>query len=460
MPADEHKTLLKVEGDAEGAKRAAQETKKAVTDVSGASSVASQANEETAASSKRAADATKEFAQREAQAAADANAFSEAVSTVSPELGLMTRLAIKAKEVLRFMFSPVGLAATAAAGAIALVIARLNQATAAAEAFREAQERIKRGTIELERSIAEALGQFGKGTGEAVGAARQIARRAEEEGFDPAAARRVAAAVVDRQGVQKVSDEELYRLIAYVQTGVGDLGGHTPREQERSLRRALRAIERQPRYFDEAIGMFTWHRRGERRRAESFDRQAIESFLREQEKLQGEALEKAAQEMVDFQTKGGLERSTAWAGFAGLGDWLMEYTPGLQYAGVRSPTQIREMVAQDRLRRLAVWSRRVSRAPAATASPAGVPSPSPSDVPGPSDVMPAPASASGISPEAQRQLDAMAQKIDKATEAMLRAGGIRLDGDAQPAQQTIFSHGPIYLQRPPRGGRVQRGLNP
>ncbi|HUX03147.1 MAG TPA: hypothetical protein VMY35_19470, partial [Phycisphaerae bacterium] len=106
MADDEHKTLLRIEGDAEGAKRAAKEAREAVSGVGEATEASGKKTQESTVrtseeldkQTKKAQDGAKGFDDLAAgmgTSEQQANAAREALSRLSPELGALMELGIK-----------------------------------------------------------------------------------------------------------------------------------------------------------------------------------------------------------------------------------------------------------------------------------------------------------------------------------------------------------------------------
>ncbi len=237
----EDDVLLRFKGDASGAEDAARKTQEALKDTD-------QAAERTAEESIRRTDRTTRAMDDQNQAAKDgsqnfgefaesmgtseqqANSFREALGAINPQLAEMMDLGMNAQEIFGFMFSPIGLAAAGAVGAIATVTKALNDAQEAANRFHEAQQKIQEQMQETMETVSGELAKLGKGSDEAANKAAAVVNQLKAKGYDPGAAAQVSAAVVNQAGKLTVDQDTLTALVAVVQTGrVSFRGNHWER---------------------------------------------------------------------------------------------------------------------------------------------------------------------------------------------------------------------------------------
>jgi len=262
--AEEFKTLLKVEGDASGAKRAAEEAVKAVESLDEKSAAASSAMAETGqdvASGMKEGEAAATIASESADGAALAfqTAGKEAaqmrllLSRISPEAARLFDVFKHGQDIMGQVFLGSANHIIAAAAAVAMLTAAWNEAAEAAQRARTEMEKVtalqenirsrERARVE---DVSEVMARAGK-VGETVtGAATAIEKRMAGQGFAPETIRKVLPFAVDEAGQQVLTDEEIANLAAMETYGKGQLEFGKPKEMASRLRRAQRAAQRDP----------------------------------------------------------------------------------------------------------------------------------------------------------------------------------------------------------------------
>ncbi len=258
--ADEFKTLLRVDGDASGAKKAAEETKTAAQSVG---AVEQQAAAQTAEATKKTAVAVEEkaaqtekakegfagLAEKMGTSQRAAMAFREAVSRISPELGALLDVGFKFTDIMNFGLSKLGMViggVTAGIGLMILAFQKVDEAVKKAERgleqFAQAQERVQAGARAFQAQVVESAAAAGQGPA-ALGGARALAKRLEERGVTAETATAVAPYLVDEQGRDEVAEQQAMRIAAAVQAGIIEAPtGYTPRAREAWRRRATRQV--------------------------------------------------------------------------------------------------------------------------------------------------------------------------------------------------------------------------
>jgi hypothetical protein len=344
------KTLLKIEGDASGAVRAARESQAAIEATRRASEEANRAAAQSPAAieatrraseeanraaaqspaagpdperTRDAAAATEELAQSQFDANTNATVLSGVMDLLNARMGTITRTITRLRRGLRYLFTPLGAGIAAAAAGLALLIGYFERVTRAAEQFAAAQERIKRASLELEDALSREMARLGQVSEAALGKATAVARRKEEEGFEGAAVRAVVPAVVTEAGGLAIPEDELDRLIAAAQLGDVSLGGATPRERERALQRARRTVEKQRDQYTRAVRMLRSPTRHREERAAAGDPGELRRIL-EEEGLQGDDLEQALEDLRNVAEGGDIEHRGGMFGLEGLGEAIME----------------------------------------------------------------------------------------------------------------------------------------
>lgn len=370
MP-EEFKTLLTIDGDATGGKRAAEEIQRSLGQVTARAQQAAAATREAASAASQyvnsgglfgsnapsnrdpygspgggapivqtggtpsgpdvfrnsgglfgapeAAGNVKKAAEGMGDLRRNAAAFGEVMSRVDPMLGALITSATKLKEIFAFMFSPIGLAVAGAIAAFVAVKKVIDEATASAKAFAEAQERARVASRDRQSTVNDLAAQAGL----SVDAADQARGRAEtlrNLGFDDDTAALIGVAVTGADGEQTVSDQERLLLAGAAQAGQVTID---PSKRGRSrglqVQRALRQIQRSEDGFNATSLVLTEQER-ELELALGGQEEEIRKQLAELG-LSGEALEKRFA-LVSRQLKEGPRRTKdeiAPTGVGGVG---------------------------------------------------------------------------------------------------------------------------------------------
>jgi len=318
----ERKTLLRIDGDAEGAKRAARETREAVRGVDEATEASGKKTQETTVrtaeeldkQTKKAQDGAKGFDDLAAgmgTSEQQANAAREALSRLSPELGALMELGIKGQDVFAFLFSPLGAGAAAAAAAftgVTLAIKQMREeaerANAEFERNLELNRQIKGQTREATEEIADVLARAGIVGNEPIGKARSVERRLKAQGFREEAIRPVLPFAVTEEGELALSMEEIERLATREEFAPGGLGFEDPRQMRGMLKAQQRRIERQGELSAKQRAAVAARVRREDQAIAHQDRDVMEKRLVETEGLPPEQAEQAIGDVLDVVNKG------------------------------------------------------------------------------------------------------------------------------------------------------------
>jgi len=321
----ERKTLLRIDGDAEGAKRAARETREAVRGVDEATEASGKKTQETTVrtaeeldkQTKKAQDGAKGFDDLAAgmgTSEQQANAAREALSRLSPELGALMELGIKGQDVFAFLFSPLGAGAAAAAAAftgVTLAIKQMREeaerANAEFERNLELNRQIKGQTREATEEIADVLARAGIVGNEPIGKARSVERRLKAQGFREEAIRPVLPFAVTEEGELALSMEEIERLATREEFAPGGLGFEDPRQMRGMLKAQQRRIERQGELSAKQRAAVAARVRREDQAIAHQDRDVMEKRLVETEGLPPEQAEQAASDVLSVFNKGWIE---------------------------------------------------------------------------------------------------------------------------------------------------------
>jgi len=463
----EHKTLLAVDGDASGAKRAAQETQDALGQVEQAQDKSAKTTQDTTQKTTEQLDKQSK-ATRDGAAAADdiaksmgtsgrqTAALGQAIGRLNPRLGGLVSMAAKVKGAVASMFSPFGAAAAGVIALFGVVIGRMNAAAEATERFRRSQERLKETVVARETDVARAMAALGRDSTRAIQGAEDVSKQAEARGFEPSAARTVAAAVVSDKGELTVSAADLDKLIAYVELGHGTLGGASAREREHAMREAMGRIRHHADFYERAANAIAYPRRMEHQRAVGGDLATIKRFLQESEGLGGEELAKAARQLqtlakgqrIEFRDPGTLGSLPEWLpllpGVESLGREVGEWT------GV---TQER-LTAAQRYEEFRHWATRGLRDEAEArrlmpASPLEAPASSPTSPPPPMGMFDfGRPPAAPVTP---------GQSFGSGGRFRGHGGGASWDEEpAEPVVMNFFNHGIQYMGLPPRARSKSR----
>jgi len=460
VPDDQHKTLLKIEGDAEGAKRAAKETGRAVEEMGQASESTARKSQvetqKTTTTLEKQTDKTKEGAQRFDDLAKGmgtseqaANAFREAISRVDPRLAGMLDMGIKGVEVLNFAFSKLGrimVGLTVGIGAVVAAIkfasSEINKARQAVEDLDAAEERHRVAARQRHAEAAELAGRAGLGP-ERTPRARELIRWMEDRGMPRAEAGAVAPYAIDEAGELAISRELAMKWAAAVGGGMIEAPkGFTPRQRERDRRYAIRRLARPE--IDEAATQRERQQAAETLRmlegAAAGKEEETRRYFEATTFKTGEELE---QEIALFQRqiREGRRRLPDEGPGASLGPMM----PALSmFAKGPEPLHPQLRLVRERLRQQREFYQRLSAAEPATAP---VPSRSPPSPPSP------PRSPAARIPPGVGLFGVGEEPEDQ---ALLAAGGI---GEAPPPVQ-VHNHGVMMFGTDTRFNRVQRMTNP
>jgi len=331
MADDEHKTLLRIEGDASGAKKAAGEAKSSLQDLgdqSGATSAkqasasvpATQAIEDQAeavAADKRSFD---DFAKSVGTSESEVNALREVLGQVSPELAILGDVAIKGKGAMAALFTPAimgGAAVLAAVWGVTKAISEMRkEAEEARQAYEEIQaaaQRARGATTERTEDVAEQLARAGISSDAAIATAAGIQRRMRREGFKAEQVQAVLPFAVDAGGQQVLTDEEVQRLAAQEEFAPGQLQFGRTGEMQRVLERAQRRATGR-RYGGDVEAQrraILARSRREQQRVQQFDEAAVGRRLQQEEPgISDEEIDKAIQDMRNVYNKGRLDDSS------------------------------------------------------------------------------------------------------------------------------------------------------
>lgn len=272
--ADEFRTLLKIDGDASGAKQAAEQAQKALLDLVSQIGVEGQkvkqlagfyeAFGETREQALRSAQsqvtgdilggtsdqvsktkiATKEVSENFRDMGRNAGAFGEILSRFDPVMGALVTSATKLKEVFGFIFSPLGiLVAAAIAGFLALRDA-IDKAAQAAQRFADQMVRVIKSVRQVQADVASELAALGKGTDAAFDKATGVTQTLKGQGFSAGAAAATAAGIVNPDGTLAVPEDDVILYAAGVQRGDISFAGDTPRQRGIALDKAQRYVGR------------------------------------------------------------------------------------------------------------------------------------------------------------------------------------------------------------------------
>lgn len=259
--AEEFKTLLKIEGDASGAKKAAAETKAATEQIGQVASTTAQqttqatsktteAIEEKAKKTEKAKTGFQKMAESMGTSERAAIAFKEALARISPELAGLLDVGVKFEQIMSFGFSKIGLlvgGVTVAIGAVAFAFSKvedaINRANESARRFAEQQERIRSAASQRQQGAVAGAAAAGLPPA-AVGKVRELSRRLAERGIAEDTAKAVAPYFVDQAGAQVVPDEEAAAIAAAQQFGfIAPMAG-AGRKRPIALQRAQRQMQR------------------------------------------------------------------------------------------------------------------------------------------------------------------------------------------------------------------------
>jgi hypothetical protein len=260
MPNEEFKTLLRFEGDASGAKRAAQETKSALEEL-GTGAVISDRRTTEATQQTTEAIAKKEQKTGQAKSRFDelarsmgtteraAMRFREAITRISPELGALLDIGFKFSDIWQFGLSKMGMViggVTLGVTAVAIAFQKVQEAVKAAEEatrrFAETEERVRVAAAQRQTAAVKGAAAVGLPPA-ATGKVRALTGRLSDQGIDPETAAAVAPYLVDEAGTQIVGDEEAMQIAAAQQFGfIEPMAGAGPTKRAAALRRAQRRI--------------------------------------------------------------------------------------------------------------------------------------------------------------------------------------------------------------------------
>lgn len=280
--ADEIKTILKIDGDASGAKRAADEAiaatqklnaeaRRAVVEqmgetlrvtapagTSGPPAEQSAALEQLAERERSAADGAANLQEEtlgldraSGKSARTLNTLAETISAIDPRLGMLVRTSARLSQLWSVLFSPLVLGVGAATGVILTLVG----------AFRQAYEETRRARIEYEKytaalaksrteaagkeeDIATKLAKAGIVSPEATAKALGLQRRLVASGVSEETAARIMPLAVDSAGRQTTSDEELLDLAAAAEYGELPTEIEKPRDLYRVRGRAGKYLQR------------------------------------------------------------------------------------------------------------------------------------------------------------------------------------------------------------------------
>jgi len=287
--ADEFKTLLKIEGDASGAKAAASEAKDALGEL-GQASAAPQGVAEAAAAfdelaakigltaeqaaalrkhlgdagaagvsqaGQQAGQAGTEFnrlAQTFGTSEKDARAFYATITRINPQLGMLMDGAMKAGESFAFLKSSLGLWTIGAVVAIGAVVKAIQFVRAESKKAQQqlddlaaANERMRSAARAREGGVAATMAAAGMPAA-ATPKARSIAERLAEQGIDPTTAAQAAPFLVTPEGEAATDADEAFRMAAAMQAGqIQPSEARTPEQARRARERMQRQLARQRR---------------------------------------------------------------------------------------------------------------------------------------------------------------------------------------------------------------------
>ncbi|MBN2128273.1 MAG: hypothetical protein JW741_02215 [Sedimentisphaerales bacterium] len=259
--ADEFKTLLKIEGDAAGAKRAATEAKSATEQVGQASAAA---NEQAAQSSRKTSAAIEDGTKKTGKATSGfekmaasmgtseraAMAFKEALARISPQMAGLLDVGIKFEQIMSFGLSKIGLLVAGVSlsiGAVALAWTKvqdaIRSAEAAAQRFADVQQRIRTEAAQKQSEAVKGAAAAGLPPS-ATGKVRELTSHLAMRGITPEAARAAAPYFVDESGRQVVADDEALAIAAAQQFGFIDEMKGAGRKRPIALQRARRQMRR------------------------------------------------------------------------------------------------------------------------------------------------------------------------------------------------------------------------
>ncbi len=372
MP-DELKTLLKIEGDASGAKAAAQEASKAVQNVAQASTqstavvsesakgVAAQtgeavkktgsALEEMGTKATKASDKTAGAGEKGKQSF---EALKSVLGRINPELGSLAELAMKGQGALAGLLTPAGAAGAGIVAAIGGIITAIRELKAEAEAATLAYEKLMAATERhlsksagREESAADAMAKAGKVGNAAVSKAAAIEKKLVGQGFKEESVRAVLPFAVDEEGNQILDDAQIQKLAAQQEFGVDQLKFDRPKDMARVLRGAQRSIDRDPQLVDKWVGAVHARIPREQARIAIGDRGAMAAKLgRDEPGLDQEQIQQAIRDVERIRDTGAID--TEGYHFTHSEDRLLWESRQVEAArrarslGVISPEQMRK----------------------------------------------------------------------------------------------------------------------
>lgn len=328
------KVLLKFEGDASGVARAAAEAKAHLADVSSAAEAvraksynpasadpqlqmllggsAGKPLAEPAEEAKKAGSAFDQFAKSLGTSEREARIFRETIGRVTPELGALLDVGIKAPDLGRFFSSSLGqmsiagVAATIGLVSLKKAIVEVYEETVRArrefESFMAEQQKFADKQAARTEDVADTLAKAGIFGEAATNKGAAIERRMMAHGYKQEAIRAVLPLAVTDTGEQAVSDEELEKLVASQEFG-GDsvkVAVKDARHIDRVRERALSRIGRMGDLPDRWVQSVQARMAREGGRVQQFNRSAIASRLgRMGESIpEGEAGQAAIEDIV------------------------------------------------------------------------------------------------------------------------------------------------------------------
>ncbi len=274
MP-EEFKTLLKVEGDASGAKKAAEETKSATESLGASRRRVDKDAVDSAAASVKAGDQTAQSTARTTEALANqteaagrahsgidklaasmgvskeaALGMRQALGAVNPELARLVEIGARLEgEVsagigkIAIVMGTIAVAAAAVEAAFDKIQEAIGRAEEAAKRYAATQQRIRAEAQEKQSTAAEGAASAGLPPA-AAGKVRAITDRLAAKGVDRAAAEAAAPYFVDDTGRQLVSDEEMAKITAAQQFGFIEPMTGAGRKRPAALAKAQRQMRR------------------------------------------------------------------------------------------------------------------------------------------------------------------------------------------------------------------------
>lgn len=280
---EENRTLAVFDGDASGAKRAAQETVSAFTQVAAAHDALAAAEKqhedsqglglksssrgpihggrgkidwgvpateikESEQAVEQVTKATERANESFGKGQRNANMLAEAVSRINPQAGALARTLGNVDELMAAAFSPAGLMTgglLAALTAVSVVVETIQSSIAKTKQeladLEVAKARVAREKLEAAGEVGKALAEHGAGSEGALERATEQAQKTEKEGFERSAAVQVAAAS-EAAGIT-LTDEDRRRLAMGVKLGAVNLQtGRSPSETLSNVRGSLEKL--------------------------------------------------------------------------------------------------------------------------------------------------------------------------------------------------------------------------